>query len=58
MFHWLHFRERALDVIAAVCVVIVATRLLLRALPRQLAELRRNVAEFQVCNDPNHVLTI
>jgi len=41
-------RERALDVIAAVCVVIVATRLLLRALPRQLAAVQLYFADMQV----------
>jgi len=44
-----HRRERALDVIAAVCVVIVATRLLLRALPRQLAAVQLYFADMQVC---------
>ena len=42
-------RERALDVIAAVCVVIVATRLLLRALPRLLAAIQLYLTDMQVC---------
>lgn len=53
----LHGRERALDVIAAACVAIVATRVLLRTLPRQLAEIRRNVTEFQVRTVPSMPMT-
>ena len=40
--------ERALDVVAAVCLTVVVLRLLLRSLPRQVKEIRRNLADFQV----------